>query len=126
MIDVSSLGKFEIQGPAEQLDKIASDCDAELKLGEAVRAGEAWWCRLTTTRALVIGDVGPVRERIAAAVAEAPGATLLDATSNFGAMTVENCSPPAGEVALIGSVIETSEFGSAPWSPPPLTVEVTA
>src|ERR1700761_5054575 len=52
--DMSHLGKLELKGPGEELDRIASECGAELRLGEASRAGEGWWCRLTTTRALVI------------------------------------------------------------------------
>jgi len=41
-------------------------------------------------------------------------------------LSVVKCSHEAGEVADSGSVISTSLFGSAPWSPPPLTVEVIA
>lgn len=65
--DVSHLPKLEIQG-----SRAAS---GHLKLGEAVRVGGAWWCRLTPTRALVIGS-GP----------DVPGA--LDVTSTFAALTV--------------------------------------
>ena len=39
---------------------------------------------------------------------------------------VRKFSPVAGRAAFSGSVISTSLFGSAPWSPPPLTVEVMA
>ena len=39
---------------------------------------------------------------------------------------VRKFSPVAGRPAFSGSVISTSLFGSAPWSPPPLTVEVMA
>jgi hypothetical protein len=39
---------------------------------------------------------------------------------------VRKVSPVAGRAAFSGSVISTSLFGSAPWSPPPLTVEVMA
>jgi hypothetical protein len=40
--------------------------------------------------------------------------------------TVWKLSPDGADVALTWSVIATSLFGSAPWSPPPLTVEVMA
>ena len=40
--------------------------------------------------------------------------------------TVRNRSCAGALVAFSESVISTSWFGSAPWSPPPLTVEVTA
>ncbi len=40
--------------------------------------------------------------------------------------TVRNPSQDGEDVALTRSVISTSLFGSAPWSPLPLTVDVTA
>ena len=39
---------------------------------------------------------------------------------------VRKLSPVAGRAAFSGSVISASLFGSAPWSPPPLTVEMMA
>ena len=42
------------------------------------------------------------------------------------AVTVRNDSPAEGTVAETRSVIVTSLFGSAPWSPAPLTVDVMA
>src|SRR3984957_18272875 len=47
-------------------------------------------------------------------------------SANLAVRTVRKLSPAAGAAAVSGSVISTSLFGSAPWSPPPLTVEVTA
>jgi heterotetrameric sarcosine oxidase gamma subunit len=89
--DVSHLGKLELQGPAEALDRIASECGAELRLGEASRAGEAWWCRLTTTRALVV-CAAPVTDALRAQLAEASAGaervTLTEVTTNFAAMTL--------------------------------------
>ena len=94
--DVSHLGKLELQGPAEALDAIATHCGAALVLGEATRGGDAWWCRLTASRALVVGDVAPLRERIQAAVAEAERATVVDVSTNFAALTLTG--PQAREV----------------------------
>jgi heterotetrameric sarcosine oxidase gamma subunit len=94
--DVSDLGKLEIQAPAASLEAIGDRFGAALELGVAARAGDAWWCRLTTTRALVIGDSGVVLERLEAAVAQAPGATLLDVGTNFAAITI--VGPLAREV----------------------------
>jgi glycine cleavage system aminomethyltransferase T len=68
--DVSHLRKLELQAPAETLDQTG-----RLALGEAVRSDGAWWCRLTATRALIVGGSEPV-----------PGA--LDVSCNFGALTV--------------------------------------
>jgi glycine cleavage system aminomethyltransferase T len=70
--DVSHLGKVEIQGSADVI--------AELPFGTAVRRDDAWWCRLTQTRALVIGT-RPELEG---------GADLdvVDVTCNFAALTL--------------------------------------
>jgi glycine cleavage system aminomethyltransferase T len=76
--DVSHLRKLELQGDSDALDATGN-----LRLGEAVRADGAWWCRLTATRALVIGGTPDV-----------PGA--LDVTSNFAAITITG--PLAREV----------------------------
>ena len=51
--DVSHLAKVELQGPSEAIDAAAG---TELPFGTAVRRDDAWWCRLTQTRALVIGE----------------------------------------------------------------------
>jgi heterotetrameric sarcosine oxidase gamma subunit len=97
--DVSHLGKLELQGPPDQLDRIASESGAELRLGEAVRTGEAWWCRLTTTRALVICEAraaDALRAQLTEASAGAERVTLTDVTTNFAAMTL--VGPLAREV----------------------------
>ena len=97
--DVSHLGKLELQGPPDQLDRVAADCGAELRLGQAVRTGEAWWCRLTTTRALVISEVratGALRSQLAEASAGADRVSLTDVTTNFAAITL--LGPLAREV----------------------------
>ncbi len=97
--DVSHLGKLELQGPAEELDRVAGECGAELRLGEAARTAEAWWCRLTTTRALVISETRAadgLRAQLAAACAGADRVTLTDVTSNFAALTL--VGPLAREV----------------------------
>jgi heterotetrameric sarcosine oxidase gamma subunit len=94
--DVSHLGKLEVQATPAELESIASACGAALELGEAVRHADAWWCRMTAVRALVIGDLGPVRERIEAAAAGSERASVLDVTSAFAAITLTG--PLAREV----------------------------
>jgi len=87
--DSSHLSKLELQGAADALDAVAAAAGAALRLGEAVRAAGppgpagAWWCRLTPTRALVVGEIAPP-----AADLEAPGVRVADVTSAFGAATV--------------------------------------
>jgi glycine cleavage system aminomethyltransferase T len=48
-VDVSHLGKLELQGP-----RISQQ--AGLELGRATRRDGAWWCPLTPDRALVVGE----------------------------------------------------------------------
>jgi glycine cleavage system aminomethyltransferase T len=69
--DVSHLPKLELQGDAETI--------TSLEFGTALRRGDAWWCRLTASRALVIGarpelDDGDL--------------DVTDVTSNFAALTL--------------------------------------
>ncbi|HEX4011167.1 MAG TPA: hypothetical protein VHX62_14205 [Solirubrobacteraceae bacterium] len=75
--DVSHLPKVELQGASAAIDAAAG---VELPFGTAVRQGDAWWCRLTGTRALIVG-ARPALE-------SADGVNTLDVTSNFAALTV--------------------------------------
>ncbi len=77
--DVSYLAKVELQGPSEAIDAAAG---TELPFGTAVRRDDAWWCRLTQTRALVIGTGGW------ASITAAEGLDVLDVTCNFAALTL--------------------------------------
>ncbi|MFL5860862.1 MAG: hypothetical protein ACJ780_08800 [Solirubrobacteraceae bacterium] len=70
--DVSHLGKVELQGSADTI--------GELPLGTAVRRDDAWWCRLTQTRALVIGRRPDLDE--------ADDLNIVDVTCNFAALTL--------------------------------------
>jgi glycine cleavage system aminomethyltransferase T len=66
--DTSHLPKRQLQG----------ELDQALEPGTAVRRDGAWWCRLTDTRALVIGTPPAVPD----------GADALDVTSVFASLTV--------------------------------------
>jgi glycine cleavage system aminomethyltransferase T len=70
--DVSHLSKVELQG--------SSDVIGALPLRTAVRRDDAWWCRLTQTRALVIGTRPELEP--------ADDLDALDVTSNFAALTL--------------------------------------
>ena len=70
--DVSHLAKVELQGSADVI--------SELPFGTAVRRDDAWWCRLTQTRALVIGG----RPELS----EADDLKVTDVTCNFAALTL--------------------------------------
>src|ERR1700744_3031934 len=76
--DVSHLSKVELQGPSEAIDAAAG---TEVPFGTAVRRDDAWWCRLTATRALVIGK-RPEFDGVP------DGLDVLDVTSNFAALTL--------------------------------------
>ncbi len=81
--DMSQIAKLELQGASEALDAAAG---SPLPFGTAVRRDGAWWCRLTRTRALVIGahPSPSIRERVSAA----DGINVVDVTSNFAAITI--------------------------------------
>ncbi|HUY60089.1 MAG TPA: hypothetical protein VMV16_10310 [Solirubrobacteraceae bacterium] len=83
--DVSHLTKLELQGESDALDAAAG---ARLPFGAAVRRHDAWWCRLTQTRALAVGGQ-PVR-------GDAAGVDVVDVTSSFAALTL--VGPLAREV----------------------------
>ena len=78
--DTSHLRTLELQGPDEAIDAAAGE---SLPFGTAVRRDDAWWCRLTRTRALVIGGTEPVPD-------------ALDVSSTFAALTL--IGPLAREV----------------------------
>ncbi len=69
--DVSHLAKVELQGVAETI--------TSLPFGTAVRQDDAWWCRLTETRALVIGARPSLDDA---------DLDVTDVTSNFAALTL--------------------------------------
>ncbi len=89
--DVSHLTKVELQGPSEKLGELAGQ---PLPFGTAVRIDEAWWCRLTTNRALVIGGHPD----------NAPGIRQTDVTTTFAALTV--AGPLAREAIARFSAID--------------------
>jgi heterotetrameric sarcosine oxidase gamma subunit len=69
--DVSHLAKVELQGVSETI--------TALEFGTAIRRDDAWWCRLTESRALVIG---------ARPALDDDDVDVTDVTSNFAALTV--------------------------------------
>jgi heterotetrameric sarcosine oxidase gamma subunit len=69
--DVSHLPKVELQGVSETI--------TSLEFGTAARRDDAWWCRLTESRALVIG---------ARPTLDDGDLDVTDVTSNFAALTV--------------------------------------
>lgn len=95
--DVSQLAKLELQGGADAIDAAAG---TPLAFGTAARQDDAWWCRLTRTRGLVVGPSPAARERLGAA----DGIHLVDVTTNFAAITI--VGPLAREVFARFSAID--------------------
>ena len=92
--DVSHLGKLELHAAPDDLDAITARVSGAgaPEFGHALRAGGAWWLRLTRDRALVVtdpGTVGGLRERLAeAATGASETVSIIDATSKFAALTI--------------------------------------
>lgn len=89
--DVSHLPKWELQGPA------AGD---GLTPGTAVRREGGWWCRLTATRALVVGGSGPGAEALDVTCAYAAlalvGPLAREAIARFCALDLRPAAAPVG------------------------------
>ncbi len=106
--DVSHLGKLELQASGPQLSAIVAACAGdELELGMATRVDQAWWCPLTPTRALVVCDPAaraPLYARLLDAAGEAQGASVVDVSTTFAALTL--AGPLAREVLARFSAID--------------------
>lgn len=74
--DASWAAKTQLDGPAAALD----GCAAGLQLGTAIPYRGAWWCRLTPTRALVLGSA-PTAEMV-------DGVALLDVSAQYCAVRI--------------------------------------
>ncbi len=104
--DVSHLGKLELQGSAEALSELVRTAGegAELRLGTATRAAEAWWCPLTPMRTLVIAEPA-VLAALRARLAESAGdVSIVDVTTTWAALTL--IGPLAREVFARFSAID--------------------
>jgi sarcosine oxidase subunit gamma len=92
--DRSNLLKLELQADRATLAGIvdAASGGHALEPGRAVRAGDAWWCPVTPTRVLVLGDPGHaarVRAAVAGAYEDVPASvTVTDLTSGLAALTL--------------------------------------
>jgi heterotetrameric sarcosine oxidase gamma subunit len=102
--DRSNLLKLELQADRATLAGIveAASGGHALEPGRAVRAGDAWWCPVTPTRVLVLGDPEHAA-RVRAAVKDASASddvlatvTVTDLTSGLAALTL--AGPGAGEL----------------------------
>jgi heterotetrameric sarcosine oxidase gamma subunit len=92
--DVSWLGKLELQGPAADVAAVAAAGGAELEIGQATVAGEAWWCPFSARRVLAVCEPPRAPELRAALVDAAAGRP----------MTVTDLSCGLAAIALVGPV----------------------
>jgi heterotetrameric sarcosine oxidase gamma subunit len=92
--DMSHIGKIELQADADDLAAIVASATGgeTLELGRATRAGGAWWCPYSATRAVVLcppADTAAIRDSLHASVADANGlASVIDISTAQGAMTI--------------------------------------
>lgn len=89
--DVSHLGKVEVKASEDVLPGVvaAATGGGKLELGMAQRIDRAWWCLVTPTWALALGDAPALRARLEEAVAGAQGYVAVnDVTTTFAALTL--------------------------------------
>jgi glycine cleavage system aminomethyltransferase T len=113
-IDVSHLGKLEIQAGVEDLEKLAGE---PLELGAATQTEDAVWCPLTPERALVIcgpARLAGLRDRLSeAAGALAAPVTVLDVTSIWAALTL--IGPQARETFAQFCAVDLRDGSTPVW-----------
>jgi glycine cleavage system aminomethyltransferase T len=73
--DCSQMVKFELHGAPAALARVAG---TELELGLAARSGGAWWCPVTPSRVLVLGE----------RAVSGDGVTVVDVTCGLAAMAL--------------------------------------
>jgi heterotetrameric sarcosine oxidase gamma subunit len=92
--DRSHLLKLELQAAPDALAGLVAAASGGhgLEPGRAARAEGAWWCPVTPTRVLVLGEPGDgarIRAAVAAAAGDAPGTvTVTDLTCGLAALTL--------------------------------------
>ena len=86
--DRSQLVKLELHGEPETLARVLAQATggAALSPGLAVRAADAWWCPVTPSRVLVLGEPAAGRELKAAV--EDPGVMVVEVTCGLAAMSL--------------------------------------
>ncbi|MGI9556929.1 MAG: hypothetical protein ACR2N5_03205, partial [Solirubrobacterales bacterium] len=91
--DRSSLGKLELQGPLQTLDRLASELGGERPPpGQAAERDGLWWCPLRPDRLLVLvppESTPTIRARLQDAAKPGDGsASVVDLTGSLGSNSV--------------------------------------
>jgi len=92
--DVSHLPKVELQGVSETI--------TSLEFGTAIRRDDAWWCRLTESRALVIG-AGP-------ALDDGDLARVDELASGPGVLALVDELPSRQRAAITARIVQEREY----------------
>jgi heterotetrameric sarcosine oxidase gamma subunit len=81
--DRSQMVKLELHGERDALARVIG---AELEMGVAVRSNDAWWCPVTPSRVLVLGEPSAARELHTAVSDDA--VSVVDVTCGLAAMAL--------------------------------------
>jgi len=99
LVDRSDCAVMELRGAPRAVDTIAGAlAGRDLPEGAAVRAGGAWWCRVTAERVIVQCDPGhevAVRAALARATARTAGASAIDLSEDYAAIGLVGPGAPA-------------------------------
>ena len=127
LADRSDLGKLELRGDADAIEQLVGQLTGGQALGgEALLAGGAWWCAVSSEHVVVLCDAGrtePIRAAIGEAVRWTPGATVTDLTARYAALglfgpatedvleelcgsqpALRDVDPPALHVTMLASI----------------------
>jgi heterotetrameric sarcosine oxidase gamma subunit len=116
LAEQADIGTLELRGPAAAVQTVLKALAGQgPSPGDAVRAGEAWWCRLTPHRALAI-CAGEARDAVLASLVETAretdGASVVDLSGDYAELVL--IGPRAEELLRSSSL--------APDSPVPLPI----
>jgi heterotetrameric sarcosine oxidase gamma subunit len=81
--DRSHMVKLEIHGERDALARVVG---ADLEMGLAVRSNDAWWCPVTPSRVMVLGEPSAARE-LRAAVSDGD-VNVVDVTCGLAALAL--------------------------------------
>lgn len=120
--DLSHLGKLELQAAPEAAARIVASVagGARLELGRAAMHEGTWWCPVTAGRVMAVAPpeaTASVREKLEAAAAGEPFASVCELTTALGSNAV--CGPLARETFARSSALDMrpEEFGEAAFAP---------
>ncbi|HEY2603693.1 MAG TPA: hypothetical protein VGI67_19195 [Thermoleophilaceae bacterium] len=104
LVDRSELGKLELRGYPEAIDRVVSYLsDCQLEPNEVVRARDVRWCSASPDRLFVLCEPAAsfaMSERLHDAVRRTPGVLLTDETEELAALALLGPAAPSVIAAL--------------------------